>query len=140
MPANGQAQKKESRARGRTEQTDGQTQKHLAPYPTLERHDGQKDGRADGQTQRINDQRHHPWQSPHGAHPPPRPPAMMRIAVAGGGGLGYLLASQLSQAANAYNVVVLSRFVRLPPPPPGLPPPLSLEAPLQPNSFVVRIA
>ncbi|OAQ74761.1 isoflavone reductase family protein [Purpureocillium lilacinum] len=60
---------------------------------------------------------------------------MMRIAVAGGGGLGYLLASQLSQAANAYNVVVLSRFVRLPPPPPGLPPPLSLEAPLQPNSF-----
>lgn len=35
----------------------------------------------------------------------------MRIAVAGGGGLGYLLALQLSQAANAYNVVVLSRSV-----------------------------
>ncbi|KAK8920809.1 hypothetical protein VCV18_008114 [Metarhizium anisopliae] len=39
---------------------------------------------------------------------------MMRIAVAGGGGLGYLLALQLSQAANAYNVVVLSRSVGLP--------------------------
>ncbi|PNY25798.1 Uncharacterized protein TCAP_04278 [Tolypocladium capitatum] len=37
---------------------------------------------------------------------------MMRIAVAGGGGLGYLLATQLSQAANAYNVVVLSRLAR----------------------------
>ncbi|ODA80272.1 hypothetical protein RJ55_03230 [Drechmeria coniospora] len=37
---------------------------------------------------------------------------MMRIAVAGGGGLGYLLATQLSQAANAYNVVVLSRIAR----------------------------
>ncbi|GAB0142907.1 hypothetical protein EsHS_00003444 [Epichloe bromicola] len=37
---------------------------------------------------------------------------MMRIAVAGGGGLGYLLALQLSQAANAYNVVVLSRSAR----------------------------
>ncbi|QUC16129.1 uncharacterized protein UV8b_00370 [Ustilaginoidea virens] len=36
----------------------------------------------------------------------------MRIAVAGGGGLGYLLALQLSQAANAYNVVVLSRSAR----------------------------
>ncbi|KAK2593985.1 hypothetical protein QQS21_008295 [Conoideocrella luteorostrata] len=36
----------------------------------------------------------------------------MRIAVAGGGGLGYLLALQLSQAANAYNVVVLSRSER----------------------------
>ncbi|KAJ4028181.1 hypothetical protein NW752_000436 [Fusarium irregulare] len=34
---------------------------------------------------------------------------MMRIAIAGGSGLGYLLASQLSQAANAYQVVVLSR-------------------------------
>ncbi|KAH0599911.1 hypothetical protein MHUMG1_02701 [Metarhizium humberi] len=39
-------------------------------------------------------------------------PNMMRIAVAGGGGLGYLLALQLSQAANAYNVVVLSRSAR----------------------------
>ncbi|OAA33550.1 isoflavone reductase family protein [Moelleriella libera RCEF 2490] len=37
---------------------------------------------------------------------------MMRIAIAGGGGLGYLLAFQLSQAANAYNVVVLSRTAR----------------------------
>ncbi|KAK2603567.1 hypothetical protein QQS21_004247 [Conoideocrella luteorostrata] len=36
----------------------------------------------------------------------------MRIAVAGGGGLGYLLALQLSQAAVAYNVVVLSRSER----------------------------
>jgi ketopantoate reductase len=36
---------------------------------------------------------------------------MMRIAVAGGGGLGYLLASAISQADNAYNVVVLSRTV-----------------------------
>ncbi|KAL6922011.1 hypothetical protein FSST1_006037 [Fusarium sambucinum] len=34
---------------------------------------------------------------------------MMRIAIAGGTGLGYLLASQLSQAAYAYQVVVLSR-------------------------------
>ncbi|KAG5951685.1 hypothetical protein E4U53_002498 [Claviceps sorghi] len=37
---------------------------------------------------------------------------MMRIAVAGGGGLGYLLALQLSQASAAYNVVVLSRSER----------------------------
>ncbi|KAL2202819.1 NAD(P)-binding protein [Sarocladium strictum] len=37
---------------------------------------------------------------------------MMRIAIAGGGGLGYLLATQISQAANAYNVVVLSRTSR----------------------------
>ncbi|PHH87496.1 hypothetical protein CDD83_8818 [Cordyceps sp. RAO-2017] len=37
---------------------------------------------------------------------------MMRIVVAGGGGLGCLLATQLSQAANAYSVVVLSRFAR----------------------------
>ncbi|PHH59962.1 hypothetical protein CDD81_2321 [Ophiocordyceps australis] len=36
----------------------------------------------------------------------------MRIAVAGGGGLGYLLASQLSRAASAHNVVVLSRTAR----------------------------
>lgn len=36
---------------------------------------------------------------------------MMRIAVAGGGGLGYMLATGLSQADNAYNVVVLSRTV-----------------------------
>lgn len=35
----------------------------------------------------------------------------MRIAIAGGSGLGYLLAKELSEAANAYNVVVLSRFV-----------------------------
>lgn len=41
---------------------------------------------------------------------------MMRIAVAGGGGLGYLLATSLSQADNAYNVVVLSRTVRVLPP------------------------
>ncbi|KAG5919451.1 hypothetical protein E4U42_006520 [Claviceps africana] len=41
---------------------------------------------------------------------------MMRIAVAGGGGLGFLLALQLSQAGAAYNVVVLSRSVRLFPP------------------------
>ncbi|RGP69416.1 hypothetical protein FLONG3_7749 [Fusarium longipes] len=34
---------------------------------------------------------------------------MMRIAIAGGTGFGYLLASQLSQAAYAYQVVVLSR-------------------------------
>ncbi|CAF3609969.1 unnamed protein product, partial [Fusarium graminearum] len=34
---------------------------------------------------------------------------MMRIAIAGGTGLGYLLASQLSEAAYAYQVVVLSR-------------------------------
>lgn len=38
---------------------------------------------------------------------------MMRIAIAGGSGLGYLLAKELSEAANAYNVVVLSRFVSL---------------------------
>lgn len=37
---------------------------------------------------------------------------MMRIAIAGGGGLGYLIAAGLSQADNAYNVVVLSRTVR----------------------------
>ncbi|KAM5352400.1 hypothetical protein ACJ41O_005123 [Fusarium nematophilum] len=37
---------------------------------------------------------------------------MMRIAVAGGTGLGYLIAKELSEAANAYNVVVLSRFDR----------------------------
>ncbi|KAF4591888.1 isoflavone reductase family protein [Ophiocordyceps camponoti-floridani] len=37
---------------------------------------------------------------------------MMRIVVAGGGGLGYLLATQLSRAANAYSVVVLSRYHR----------------------------
>ncbi|RDA93727.1 hypothetical protein CP533_0217 [Ophiocordyceps camponoti-saundersi (nom. inval.)] len=36
----------------------------------------------------------------------------MRIVVAGGGGLGYLLATQLSRAANAYSVVVLSRYAR----------------------------
>ncbi|GKU01143.1 isoflavone reductase family protein [Fusarium langsethiae] len=34
---------------------------------------------------------------------------MMRVAIAGGTGLGYLLASQLSGAAYAYQVVVLSR-------------------------------
>ncbi|KAM0185114.1 hypothetical protein ACHAPA_012337 [Fusarium lateritium] len=34
---------------------------------------------------------------------------MMRIAIAGGTGLGWLLASQLSQSANAYQVIVLSR-------------------------------
>jgi ketopantoate reductase len=38
---------------------------------------------------------------------------MMRIAIAGGTGLGYLLASQLSQAAYAYQVVVLSRSVSI---------------------------
>ena len=38
---------------------------------------------------------------------------MMRIAIAGGGGLGYLLASQLSQAPSAYNIMVLSRTVSL---------------------------
>ncbi|KAF4955123.1 hypothetical protein FSARC_11924 [Fusarium sarcochroum] len=37
---------------------------------------------------------------------------MMRIAIAGGSGLGYLIASQLSEAANAYQVVVLSRSPR----------------------------
>lgn len=36
---------------------------------------------------------------------------MMRIAVAGGCGLGYLIATGLSQAETAYNVVVLSRTV-----------------------------
>lgn len=35
----------------------------------------------------------------------------MRIAVAGGGGLGFMLATALSEAENAYNVVVLSRSV-----------------------------
>ena len=39
---------------------------------------------------------------------------MMRIAVAGGGGLGYMLATSLSQADNAYNVIVLSRTVSRP--------------------------
>ncbi|KAH7011699.1 hypothetical protein EDB80DRAFT_398798 [Ilyonectria destructans] len=37
---------------------------------------------------------------------------MMRIAVAGGGGLGYLLAKALSEAPTALNVVVLSRYAR----------------------------
>ncbi|KAG9251445.1 uncharacterized protein F5Z01DRAFT_280935 [Emericellopsis atlantica] len=37
---------------------------------------------------------------------------MMRVAVAGGGGLGYLLATGISQADNAYNVIVLSRTQR----------------------------
>lgn len=37
----------------------------------------------------------------------------MRIAIAGGSGLGYLLAKELSEAANAYNIVVLSRFVSI---------------------------
>ncbi|KAF5022792.1 hypothetical protein F66182_5156 [Fusarium sp. NRRL 66182] len=37
---------------------------------------------------------------------------MMRIAIAGGSGLGYLLATQLSEAANAYQVVILSRSSR----------------------------
>ncbi|KAK5987175.1 hypothetical protein PT974_11295 [Cladobotryum mycophilum] len=37
---------------------------------------------------------------------------MMRIAVAGGRGLGFLLATELAQATNAYNVVVLSRSAR----------------------------
>ncbi|OAQ99041.1 hypothetical protein LLEC1_04593 [Akanthomyces lecanii] len=36
----------------------------------------------------------------------------MRIAIAGGLGLGYLLATGLSRAENAYNVVVLSRTPR----------------------------
>lgn len=36
-------------------------------------------------------------------------PAMMRIAIAGGGGLAYILAQQISQSANA--VLVLSRNV-----------------------------
>ncbi|KAF5656842.1 isoflavone reductase family [Fusarium heterosporum] len=35
----------------------------------------------------------------------------MRIAIAGGTGLGWFLTSQLSKAANAYQVVVLSRSV-----------------------------
>lgn len=39
---------------------------------------------------------------------------MMRIAVAGGRGFGFLLATELAQATNAYNVVVLSRSVRPP--------------------------
>ncbi|KAF7560878.1 hypothetical protein G7046_g3253 [Stylonectria norvegica] len=37
---------------------------------------------------------------------------MLRIAIAGGGGLGYLIAKEFSEAANAYNVVVLSRTER----------------------------
>ncbi|KAI9167616.1 hypothetical protein HJFPF1_03749 [Paramyrothecium foliicola] len=37
---------------------------------------------------------------------------MMRIAIAGGGGLGLLLASGFSRAETAYNVVVLSRQER----------------------------
>lgn len=47
------------------------------------------------------------------SEPQPRPHngKMMRIAVAGGGGLGYMLATSLSQADNAYSVVVLSRKV-----------------------------
>ncbi|KAH6899930.1 hypothetical protein B0T10DRAFT_554482 [Thelonectria olida] len=36
----------------------------------------------------------------------------MRIAIAGGGGLGYLIAKALSEAPTAYSVVVLSRFAR----------------------------
>ncbi|KAG5979580.1 hypothetical protein E4U55_005006 [Claviceps digitariae] len=36
----------------------------------------------------------------------------MRIAVAGGGGLGYLLAMQLSQSSSVHNVVILSRSRR----------------------------
>jgi ketopantoate reductase len=36
----------------------------------------------------------------------------MRIAVAGGGGLGYVLATTIAAADNAYNVIVLSRTVR----------------------------
>lgn len=36
---------------------------------------------------------------------------IMRIAVAGGGGLGYMIATQLFQAEAAYNVIVLSRAV-----------------------------
>lgn len=39
---------------------------------------------------------------------------MMRIAIAGGTGLSWLLTSQLSNAANAYQVVVLSRSVSIP--------------------------
>ena len=38
---------------------------------------------------------------------------MMRIAVAGAGGLGYLIATQLARAEQAYNVVVLSRSVSM---------------------------
>jgi nucleoside-diphosphate-sugar epimerase len=38
---------------------------------------------------------------------------MMRIAIAGGGGLGYLLASGFASAATAYNIVVLSRTERM---------------------------
>jgi len=34
-------------------------------------------------------------------------PAMMRIAIAGAGGFGYILAQELSQSANA--ILVLSR-------------------------------
>lgn len=40
---------------------------------------------------------------------------MMRIAVAGGSGLGYLLATTIAAADNAYNVIVLSRTVRFMP-------------------------
>ncbi|KAG6055608.1 hypothetical protein E4U17_002856 [Claviceps sp. LM77 group G4] len=38
----------------------------------------------------------------------------MRIAIAGGGGLGYLLAWQLSQADATYHIIILSTSVRLP--------------------------
>lgn len=38
---------------------------------------------------------------------------MMRIAVAGGIGLGYLIAEGLANAEIAYNVVVLSRYVSM---------------------------
>ncbi|CAM1501118.1 Fc.00g102800.m01.CDS01 [Cosmosporella sp. VM-42] len=37
---------------------------------------------------------------------------MLRIAVAGGGGLGQLIVEELINAENAYNVVVLSRYNR----------------------------
>ncbi|KAF7551004.1 hypothetical protein G7Z17_g5333 [Cylindrodendrum hubeiense] len=36
----------------------------------------------------------------------------MRIAVAGGAGLGYLIAKALSEAPSAHNIVVLSRYAR----------------------------
>lgn len=59
---------------------------------------------------------------------------MMRIAVAGGGGLGYLLALQLAQAANAYNVVVLSRSVGLPRVIPGARATMLMQHRQDPNS------